>query len=945
MKTHLLRTLRHLLLTFYGLMVAMVVMVSLVVYVAFRPDGLSLFNTYVLKPFGVSYTAAEGSLSQGATWHHLHNETLDIKTLSLDCNLTAILQGRHVIDAIRIEGVRIHLDDFIHSTQKHRRFPLPHFFIRDFQLTNLQLISSYPIEVDMVGKNGSFDGKTLSMKNLTVSIRSRYAGAKLHATITHNHLNAKGILSPVKTAFDPKIGTLLHDEYPIDALRISPESAHLTLHSDPLLRNTDPLLSDAVVAFTYGYKHPYIDLKAHYRVIHDTQQLQMEQTFRYGFNGVMTTEFKGKILSPSPLLPSSIITGSGRKDARGVELDCVYDRSNIHIMSSDLDQFRWNFTTHYPTLAFLPMLPDAISNTPLVGSGQGHYTLRDNEVEGNFTLHHTHADIKGSLTYHNALVTIQGKVLLPYDAPMWKNWSLKPPSMLDVRVTHGTNQTDVTLSGDNVAFRGEIQGGMLRGSGHYLATSFDVNGSSHAVSLATTTPSLRKIATLFPLLALPNDGTYDGQLHTLSQWRYDTSFQGHTTLRFPWYAISLDPKHAYHGQNSTFDLSYDAHQLTLNHYALEIADHPIFSHQPSHLHWEDAGRITLDDLWIFDTLAIKGTLNAPTLDANLSLVSNDFHYHGPEGDAHAKVDLHFVRDGNATQTLEGRITFLEGEITYLPLQKIKVMDDDVIIIQEMTPPSTSSLSMDVSIDAKKPLHYHTPELDITLSPNFTLWKDPHRDVELLGMVTFPRGTITANKKAFILRPSHLYFGGEVPFNPYLNLRLDHEVDYKKIQIYITNRLDSPLFIFGSDPIMSQNEIMSYILFGSSSSATTDTTTTRTVTARADATNFMLGAGLKELIGGVTKLNIDTMNILTTKEGSMGFEVGARLAKDLRILYKNDAISSVLVQYTLNQWLRLDADVHTLGQGINVLYIKDFYDFLPHNEIQKSKQVEEPLQRP
>jgi len=93
---------------------------------------------------------------------------------------------------------------------------------------------------------------------------------------------------------------------------------------------------------------------------------------------------------------------------------------------------------------------------------------------------------------------------------------------------------------------------------------------------------------------------------------------------------------------------------------------------------------------------------------------------------------------------------------------------------------------------------------------------------------------------------------------------------------------------------------------------------------------MLGAGLKGLIGGVTKIQLDTMNILTTKEGGMGFEVGTRLNKDFRILYKNDAISSVLVQYTVNRWLRLNADIHELGQGINAVYVKDFHDFLPHN---------------
>jgi hypothetical protein len=64
---------------------------------------------------------------------------------------------------------------------------------------------------------------------------------------------------------------------------------------------------------------------------------------------------------------------------------------------------------------------------------------------------------------------------------------------------------------------------------------------------------------------------------------------------------------------------------------------------------------------------------------------------------------------------------------------------------------------------------------------------------------------------------------------------------------------------------------------------------------------------------------------------MGFEVGTRLNKDLRVIYKNDTVSSVLLQYSVNRWLRLDADIHELGQGINAIYIKDFRDFLPHNK--------------
>ncbi len=198
------------------------------------------------------------------------------------------------------------------------------------------------------------------------------------------------------------------------------------------------------------------------------------------------------------------------------------------------------------------------------------------------------------------------------------------------------------------------------------------------------------------------------------------------------------------------------------------------------------------------------------------------------------------------------------------------------------------------------------------------------------MVILPTGSATNNGKHFDIEHSEIYFDGTLPFNPYLNLTIRHEVDYKKILIYVTHTLESPIFLFTSDPVMSQNDIMSYLLFGAPASASMSSDKSAP-TVRADATNFMLGAGIKGLIGGVTKIQLDTMNILTTKEGGMGFEVGTRLNKDLRVLYKNDSVSSVLVQYTLNRWIRIDADIHDLGQGINAIYIKDFRDFLPHNK--------------
>lgn len=258
------------------------------------------------------------------------------------------------------------------------------------------------------------------------------------------------------------------------------------------------------------------------------------------------------------------------------------------------------------------------------------------------------------------------------------------------------------------------------------------------------------------------------------------------------------------------------------------------------------------------------------------------------------------------------------------------MDDDIIIVQDVRPPSDVKFSMNLHVIARQPIRFKTKELDLGMIPDITLWKEPTEPMQILGMMTIPSGSAISAGKKFDIKHSEIYFGGDVPLNPYLDITIGHEVDYKKLSIYVTHTLDSPIFLFSSDPVMSQNDIMSYLLFGGPSNNTGASGDKSSSTVRADATNFMLGAGLKGLINGATKLQIDTMNILTTQQGGMGFEVGARLNKDLRVLYKNDTVSSVLVQYSVNRWLRLDADIHELGQGINAIYIKDFRDALPHN---------------
>lgn len=931
------RFVKSLYLVIHTLVVLAVLLGAGALYLAFRPDGLSLVKTFFLEPLGIHVNHTKGSLSEGFSLHGVHSKAIDAKTLTLDYNLTTILKGEHVIDAIKIDGLRIHLDDFIGDGGTS--LPLPLFKLKEVSLTNIQLISAYPIELDIYGKNGSYDGKNLNFSSLQGSVKSRYASGALKGSLKNSVLRGTALVYQNSAELQDTVGrfTVLphHQKIIIDELSDTRVRLHTAM--DQLISLNDPLISLNTISLSmdYLYDNDYLDFKADYLLTRNNDQMQTHQELRYALSGTTTSSFKGVVTSSHPL-PSHVLEGKFRNDAEGIAGKLTLGDATLLLQSGDYENFVWNVQTSQKDLNFLPFLPQALQHSPFSLTAHGNYKMEDQQVEGTFRAHHNHGEINGTLRYENDKFNLNGELVLSPDAPTWKDSKLKPPKNMDISLTQNKETIRLSLNGPAISLAIENTDDQIKGSGNYLSTYFDFGGTLNAISITSVTPSLWKTLTQITPIELFSGEYYDAEVRTNTHITYDTSLHVTTDITVPWYAAVLDSYRQYAGTNNTLSIRYDDNTILIDNYRVEIAGHNMSSQRLSTLHFNDEGNLIIDEIWIFDALLLSGNIDTHTFAAEIALHSDRFTYKGPEGEADAAMDLLFTRDSDAVQTLNGNITLLNAKITYLPLQQFKVMDDDVIIVQDVRPPSNTSLFMNIQITAQNALHYLTKELDVLIQPEITLWKEPKGPIQILGMVTIPKGTATTAGKKFDIKTSHLYFGGGAAINPYLDFTINHEVDYKKIQIYITHALDSPIFLFSSDPFMSQNDIMSYLLFGSPVSTTLNSDGSSTG-MKTDATNFMLGAGVKGLINGATKIQIDTMNILTNQEGGMGIEIGTHLNKDLRVVYKNDTVSSVLVQYQINRWLRLDADVHELGQGINAIYIKDFSDFLPHNKTVKEKK--------
>lgn len=928
------RWFRHLFVTFHFLLYAAVLLGSAAVYIAFRTDSLDILNTYFLEPFGVEYSRGEGSLAEGFTLHDIRSNTMKAETLTLKYNLAKMLKGEHSVDEIAISGLQIHLDDFIND--EDTPWPFPTFRLKKVILTNLQLISAYPVELDIMAENGSYDGDLLNFKTIRSTFKSRYAAGALSGTVRDNTITGNALLYPNAAELAPYSGRFadLPGFIALEVAELSDKRAVLRGKIDRLFLKQDPSLSAEGFAFGFDclYEDRSFDVDATYLLRRGEDSMQTKQHLRYTFEGETTSEVEGNITSPRPL-PSTLLSGSFSNGAGGFDARATLDGTTVHVSSADYDRFAWTFLSDHQNLSFLSTLPEPLRASPLQMDAHGEYTLSTRKLGGVLEAAHDHLEFKGKFSTREGKNYLAGSLTFPPDAPMWKEWGHKPPNHLEILLNHEQNASQLRVWGDELTLAGTLNGQEFKGSGNYLGAYFDFTGSSadnrNVIDIDTRIPSaMATVSRLYPIQFYKGE-YYDAEIRAKTRITLADTLVIRSDISVPWYAVVLDTQRAFGGTNGHASLAYDDGNITISDYRFEIADHPITSEKPSRMHITEAGELVIDEFRVYDTLLLQGHVSGD-LSASLRLSSERFSYNGPEGKAFASADIAFERDNEGNQSLSGSLNILDATVTYLPLQQFKVMDDDVIIIQDVRPPSQTKLFMNLHITAKEPLHLQTKELDVRIDPDITLWRDPAGPMQILGMATIPSGTATTAGKRFDIKHSEIYFGGDVPLNPYLDLTIGHEVDYKKILIFVTHTLDSPIFLFSSDPVMSQNDIMSYILFGAPANTVTGGDSS-TQTIRADATNFMLGAGIKGLISGVTKIQIDTMNILTTQEGGMGFEVGARLNRDLRVLYKNDILSSILVQYQVNRWLRLDADVHELGQGINAVYVKDFRDFLPHHE--------------
>lgn len=859
-------------------MLFFVLLVLFTLFVFFQKDVVPFLAQKYLKEFDVTYSSIEGTLFHGVEISDFaYKESIKAKKLTLKYNFFSLLQPTPRVAFLGGSEVFINLDALLASTEDSSSFALN---ISKAELKNATLYYKNENHLfDLDATNLSYR-EALDIEKLELKAKTRYANGTFDGEVKESVLRGKSSLQLSKEIEKKYIDFLEYNpkklllDVVIDTKKID---LHTTLKNAKIKDFSDFFIADATVSFSYLIEEGSFSVNTTYDANYKEYAAKIKQNVFVDANFLAHSKLEAKITDKKERLPFDTFSMDIKYDNGATDMHFSAKEIEADVKTHDFKKFFIDANTRYAKF-------DA-------------EVLRDkNEtfIESNIQ---------------------PAKEFLHY-----KEYDLSRFSKLFITLHEKNQEISLFVKSDILwlsIFGNEEK---VKGYGAFGHSFYDYEVDLQN-KIATVNTKIESLLTFAKELdANFSQTSFDAKIEAQSEIDFSNTLEIVTKMDIPLYTLKLDSKSSFSGKDGTLEFVYKENELTLKKYSFDVQNRKIFSNKTSKVFINKNSDIELQEFWIFDTLLLKGLVKTADLSANFSLKSESFGYESPEANLLVKLDLQIALD-TQKQRIDGSVEILDGTVTYKPRKAYSIGDEDIIIIQDIKESvQKSNREINVFITSSKPIAYKTKEISLLATPNLFVHQKMDSFVEIFGVVNIKSGEVVLSDKVFEFDESELYFYGGKEINPHLNLNLHYyTLDYIDIEIYITNKMSSPVILFASKPAMSQNDILSYILFGESASSVF----TAEGTSKTSLNTLLLGTGLKKMLNESTSVKFDTINILTNKEGTLGYEIGARLNKRIRIIYKNDTISSLILQYSLSKSLRMDVDIKETGQGVNIIYAKDF----------------------
>ena len=356
--------------------------------------------------------------------------------------------------------------------------------------------------------------------------------------------------------------------------------------------------------------------------------------------------------------------------------------------------------------------------------------------------------------------------------------------------------------------------------------------------------------------------------------------------------------------------------IVIDKYRFRLDTNPYFkdfyANNKSYLNLKN-NKLTVKKLWLNNKILIDGGYDLKTSNGDFTVSTKEFPFINKDFDLLFDVDANLKLHGKKVE-VDGDVNILGNSVHYDVSGSSIVEDSDIIIVQEQKKKKASALQnlkLNLKIRSEKPLNYYGKNTNIEFYNELRVIKEYKTDFMVTGMSTVTKGFYQMEDKYFNLNESHLYFAGD-PKKPLLDIKANYKKDEYTIHIFISGSVEEPIVNFNSEPYLTQQEILSLILFDGTGSNGQG----------ADAYTLLGGAFAKGLIKSLG-IDVDHLLLGSDNNDELSLEIGRKISKNITLMYMfKDGENGVKVRDEHNKNFETDIIIMPSASSIEFLYRKD-----------------------
>ena len=354
----------------------------------------------------------------------------------------------------------------------------------------------------------------------------------------------------------------------------------------------------------------------------------------------------------------------------------------------------------------------------------------------------------------------------------------------------------------------------------------------------------------------------------------------------------------------------DEKGVLLERYAVETQGVKLYAQKPSKVLLK-GDSLLLSPLWLNDMLKVTGEYNLKQKKGKIRTEATALKIDHEMAETIAALGLDTKIHGDKI-SVNGKVHLKGGNIKYDLNTKSFAADSDIVILQHQRKKNNyfeKNIATEVTLDSSKPLRYKKGDIDIALLPDLSIKKRYGKSLRVYGKIALlPGGSYRFQGKKFVLKKSSIIFKGK-PTAPILNINILYRHTGTTIYVKVSGTASDPALDFSSDPHMSREEILSFIMFDTGSGGRDN--------KAADVSNLVAGSLVKSLFASMG-LKLDHL-VLT----GAGFEVGKKLSDKITVIYDQSKESSVKVRIQNTKNIETDISFGANSRSADIFYKKEF----------------------